>query len=571
MTINLDQLSNRLSKHKTLLLFIMVAVFVVLANLLVMHYINTEKNVYYWDNSAYWTSAIALLHSFETSIRSGLAITIQSLQTDYNYLPILPIVPILKAFGISRLTFVLAIVNLYVIPTTIIAVWLFQNLFYKKASGKFLAMALFAILLFPSLLLPALTGQVDAVGLLVIAVILLVFSKMDFTKYSPIFSVALGTLMCLLVVLRRWYSYWAIGAVVVLTLVVIYRLVKSSGFKLDKTFLKMFVGPFLNMITIGLTSLALMYFLFNHLLAAYTINYSDLYSAYKDGGLLSQVVRFGYYFGIVPIIIMLFGLAIAFFDKRFKKRRIIAAFFAMQTVLVFLLFIITQNFSAHHYYLLLPLFIYSYLVVITYILQSNKRVILGAILSVIIVLSFVNAFVSTSRESTAHLLLGEQNSPVVRKDISTLKDLVAYVEAVKQPSDTTYIISSSDTFNDSLLRDVDLPNRFIDNILTVSHVDKRDGFPNGFFGANYVLVANPVQYHLTGGQGQMVITVLADAVLSGSCANLTKLKEFSIDNGVKVEVFKRTGKYDEAFVSTLRSIFKKEYGNYPNLYDINQQ
>ena len=570
MTIKLDKLRDILGRHKILYLFIMTALFVVLVNLLVVHYINTEKNIYYWDNSAYWTSAIDLMHAFQASIRGGLAVTLKSLETDYNYLPILPIVPILKIFGTSRLTFVLAIVNLYVVPSVIIFVWLFQSLFYKKASGKFLAMSLFAMLLFPALLLPALAGQVDAVGLLVIAIILLVFSKMDFKKYNLCFSMALGILMCLLIVVRRWYSYWAVGAVIVLTLVTIYRIVKSKEFKLDKVRLKIFVGPFLNMLTIGLTALALMYFCFHHLLLAYTINYSDLYSAYKDGDLLSQVVRFGYYFGIVPIVVMLLGLTIAIFDKRFNKRRIIAVFFVAQTVLVFLLFTITQNFSAHHYYLLVPLFIYSYLMVITYTLQSNKRVVLGAVISVIVVMSFVNAFISTGRGLTVHLLLGEQNSPIIRKDIPVLKDLVTYVEAVKQPNDTIYILSSSDTFNDSLLRDVNLPNRFIDNIIQTSHVDKRDGFPNNFFGADYILVARPVQYHLVGGQGQMVITVLADAILNGECGNLAKVKDFSIDNGVTVEVFKRTGKYDETFVNMLKSVFKKEYSSYPNLTNIIQ-
>ena len=89
---------------------------IALVNLLVINYINSERAFYYWDLSGYWKNSISLLDSFSQSKITGFQAIASSMNTDYNFLPLVPMLPFLFVFGTSRLSFILIILNLYVVP-----------------------------------------------------------------------------------------------------------------------------------------------------------------------------------------------------------------------------------------------------------------------------------------------------------------------------------------------------------------------------------------------------------------------------------------------------------------------
>ena len=164
--------------------------------------------------------------------------------------------------------------------------------------------------------------------------------------------------------------------------------------------------------------------------------------------------------------------------------------------------------------------------------------------------------------------MGEINHPIVREDMGALRTMARDIETTREASEAVYVLASSDTLNDSIVRDINLPDRFLEGIAATAHVDKRDGFPNQFFAANYVIVTNPAQTHLP--QGQMVISVLADAILKGECENLILKKEYHLEDGVTAYLYQRTAPYDETFIQQLRAKFEKAYKGNPALTSIHQ-
>jgi hypothetical protein len=74
------------------------------------------RQLYFWDNAGYWRTA-ALSALFFSDPAGLIRRTVESVFTnDYNYLPVIIPAAVMSVFGTSRIAFVLAIVNFYVVP-----------------------------------------------------------------------------------------------------------------------------------------------------------------------------------------------------------------------------------------------------------------------------------------------------------------------------------------------------------------------------------------------------------------------------------------------------------------------
>ena len=70
--------------------------------------------MYYWDWSAYWITYIDFSRSLVEHPIAAVRSLIDSIRTDdYNLSPVLALVPFELMFGPGRLTYILAITNLY--------------------------------------------------------------------------------------------------------------------------------------------------------------------------------------------------------------------------------------------------------------------------------------------------------------------------------------------------------------------------------------------------------------------------------------------------------------------------
>ena len=139
--------------------------------------------------------------------------------------------------------------------------------------------------------------------------------------------------------------------------------------------------------------------------------------------------------------------------------------------------------------------------------------------------------------------------PPQREDIAQLVALRVYVDSLSaEEPRTAAIISSSFTFNSSIydttLRSVGIPEPESPktSITYFATVDKRDGFSWNALTADYLIVADPVQYHL-GADNQHLVTVLAKPVLEGTGIGTAYERldvSFHLQDGVTVYIYRRT-------------------------------
>jgi hypothetical protein len=101
----------RLLVHAGLLLAL-----VTVAAALTALYVGTENTYYFWDQAVYQNLAIRTALGFRQSFAAGMQVVRQSTLEDYNAFFALPLVPLLWAFGESRLAYELALALAYAVP-----------------------------------------------------------------------------------------------------------------------------------------------------------------------------------------------------------------------------------------------------------------------------------------------------------------------------------------------------------------------------------------------------------------------------------------------------------------------
>ena len=139
--------------------------------------------------------------------------------------------------------------------------------------------------------------------------------------------------------------------------------------------------------------------------------------------------------------------------------------------------------------------------------------------------------------------------PPRRTDLAQLTALRVFVDGLSAEEEkTAAIVASSFTFNssiyDAIYRSTGIPEPEgpATAIIPFATVDKRDSFSWNALTADYLVVADPVQYHL-GEDNQHLVTVLAQPVLEGTGVGTayTRLDlSFPLQNGVTVYVYQRT-------------------------------
>lgn len=546
---------------------------VALVNLLAYSYLKTENTVYYWDISAYWKNGIDLLTAFHTSFADGMALLGKSLSSDYNYLPLLPILPVMHLLGSSRGIFVAAILNLYIVPFALITAYSLARFFEFENQTKktlFYAITLPILLFFPAVLIPVFDGRVDGIGLVMMSLVFLLYVRTRFSRYWH--YILLGVLLCLMLVFRRYYSYWALGFFLSLALLSFLDAWRRSGHSLNKGFFLILLRHLLGLLIAGLTILVILLTGFHDMFMRYIgQNYVDTYSAYRLGGFGDQLLLFVRNFGLVAILLAAAGYFVSFRAGRRSKTLPFSSFILLQSIIVYLTFTYTQSFGVHHYYMLTPLFLWGFILLVKYLLDrkySYGALAVPAVIAVLALMTFTgerSLQVDTLEQSVFGLT---QNArPTVRHDMDTLHDLSNYMATVMKPGEYVYIVSSSDIFNDDIFRDITLPSPPPVNVSGTAHIDKRDGFPNYFFDAQYVMVADPIQTHVEP-SGQRVITELASRILKGEANNLVEIKSFVIENGVRIRIFKKEGPYSSEFIRGLHDFFRQQYPTYPKLNNI---
>jgi hypothetical protein len=173
------------------------------------------------------------------------------------------------------------------------------------------------------------------------------------------------------------------------------------------------------------------------------------------------------------------------------------------------------------------------------------------------------------------ILTGNRHSPLVRNDIEEIDRMLDVLsKTLTNPDDRVYVLASSWVLNSSIVRNAPLSlNRYAEispKVLQTHDWDKRDGFPERLLTANYVIVADPIQYHVQPSD-QRVIGIPAEMILTGKNIGRSFVKlpyRFELDRGVKCYIYRKLGEFDSSDLAALAGMLKNYYPDRPSIYKI---
>lgn len=512
---------------------IIFAVFILITiNFLAWRYVENSSTVYFWDNAGYWQVSWMLADAARQGIIPLLTCVYHSIITlDYNYLIALPWTALVLLFGTSRLVFVEGIVNFGLFPLLLTVYF-----FIRSRCKRIIPAMLFVTCAFPMLFLTAFLGFIDIVGVLLALTAVLIWTadknENDLRRFFLI-----GIFFTVSVLLRRWYSFFALSFVLALIIdCIIYR--KS-------------IAPVLG--TLASFAFCLL-FLFQPLVSNIMLrNYAQMYSAYKMG-LSFDFQLFMKYFGALGIALVIISAIYACIKRETRQTGL---FFFSQAVICFVIFTQVQSHGQQHLLLYVPSFIcLSAMLVCPLIDAFDKRKFACTLLAATTLLPAISTAAPvlypkhTGKAFSLPILPAFTFSPPVWDDADVPVRIVRYLdEAVGRQGKTLGVLASSFHMNYDILMNAEasLNLKRVSDVnrsymIPLPAVDSRDAFPGELFNCDYFLVADPIQLHL-GKEKQQVVYVPAAMLIDGTGIGAAFQKtgeQFTLDGGkMTVTLYKK--------------------------------
>jgi hypothetical protein len=536
------------------------------ANVWAAAYVSAERYIYSWDWALYWLMFQELGGLLRSDTLVALATIRGSIaESDYNVLPILPLMPVEWIFGPGRLSYILAIANAGVLPSAALMALVVDRVSEVRSWTRVL-LCTAGVLGLHVLWAPALRGLPDVAGVAVACAVLLAYFSDLPQRHSPIKLAGIGFLLCLLILTRRYYLFWAVSFFPAAMLAYLLGTPRS-----DRSWSGSFAvlkGLALVAVVCGALLLALAAPL---VMRIATTDYAAAYVAYRSelagAGAAGQVVG---HFGIALLVLCAGGLGWLAIRKGTRRLGILLI---VQALLAVGLFTRVQTLlGVQHYYLLVPAAGIGIAAAIAGLWGSGLRAGwriggVAAILAVVL-LSSATTF-SPSSPTAAPLMPSVRYAPLVRPDVPELRRLLASLAVLKP--DRAYVAASSQMFNWSIL-DMgcrDTQPDLCPHIAVTQDIDLRDGFPRGVLDADYVVLATPTQYHVRP-EDQRVVGFVARDIREGRGigASFRRLPgEFDLAQGVKVAIYRRVAPLRSDAVQALRAELVRSYPQARNLFE----
>jgi hypothetical protein len=537
----------------------------IVANLFAAAYVHSEHYIYSWDWAGFWLRFQSLGPEMLTHPLRAVADIGSSLATeDYNLLPVVPLTPFEWLFGPGRLPYILAITNVALIPGAALMAWVSERTAERPSWPRFLVCTA-TLLSFHMLWAPVLRGMPDVLGIAVACLVLLTYFGRGIES-RLVRLVGLGALMCLLVLIRRWYVFWAASFFPAAAL----AYVMASG--RDELRWKNMLGRARELAIAGAICVALLLAIAGPLIARVaTTDYSAAYAAYRPDllgeGRFSQIVD---HFGIAPILLAMLGLGCLVVRKSSRELGILLT---AQAVIALVLFThVQQMLGVQHYCVLIPATGIAIAGLIASLWNTPWR--LGwraaAIAAVpgVLLLSSLVVFLP-GRAGGSPLLPTSRYPPLVRSDLPELDRLMD--ELTRLRPRLVYVVSSSELLNWDTLH-VGCQGKheaLCSHVAVTADIDARDGFPARILRADYVVLASPTQYHARP-EDQQVIGVVADHIRerTGIGSSFEPLPgEFVLMNGVRVRVYRRTAPFRPQDVQAFSDELIQSDGQLRKMFD----
>lgn len=558
---------------KMLLLFL--GFNLVVLNVLLMLHLRQEQFIPYWDFGGFYRKTLEFNAMLARSGKEAWDNLWQSMNyAEYSYLPECFLALPTMILGNTFPRFVVAMLNAFIVPANLVMFMLLLMISEKAQKNK-RGIQLFGgliISLFAGNLFSMVLGYIGSAGLVWISAVLLLIYAGILDEFHPGYDLAMGLMLILILLLRRWFAYWIVGFFISFVLAEMIR--QGLARKLDKKRWTMMLG---NLFVMGIVPLTILVTLFFPLFKTITTyDYAKAYSVAKVDGFLGTVRWFFEYYGLFLIALMAWGLISG---SRRKEQQLFTWASGFQILTAVILFNRVQNMGSHHYYIInAPAMILILLAVVNLAQKLSVRLILmlsgGLACMQTLVFSKTIFFARTpwiyqSLQKVNLIFSAPLPELRIRRDNQAIRELADYLNAQAQEYEYVYTLSNTVLFNDDMLRNAHLPETLeaVDNLLTASAYDYRDGVPHDFFQYFYIVVANPIQLQF-GEEGQRCVSVLADLMLHDAELGqyYSVVKEVMLDNGIKVKVYRRIDQIPNIVRQRVSDLYRSYYPEDPDLY-----
>ena len=522
-------------------------------------YISQEKYFYYWDFANYSHKTQELASAFANSIPQGFKYLNNSLSQDYNAIPCLPLVPFTLLFGESRLVFILSCALVYIVPFSLIAGTIATKLIAANPLAVFWSTA-FLTLLLPQTWIGIFRGYPDLGAAVIMGLTILVYLKEMRLKYWWQIP-SLGFLLGLAILFRRHYAYSARAffvAMIFQGLILFCTQTRNSRKQLLQNLTRYGIAIGL----VALTSLLTMYIIAPEFTSrAFNVNYGNLYSSYESpiGQVFYSLVRSN---GLIILLMSILGYGIGTLTRTFLRPKIyFLILFAFISIMQWML-LARLNFENHYATHFLIFFVLGIeALIITTILILTRKVRLWTLMLIITFL-IANCLAGLTPIGTWDNLssrgiswkdyvryrpvIANSYPPLIRQDYEQVSEMIQYLRKVTPQSEPIYVAASSNSLSADLITWAEMQlygkeNRKL-KILESPMVDSRDFYPLRYLPvAQYVLVANPFQYHLSP-QEHDVVKVVVDCFQENCqfAQDFQKMPQsFKLQEDITVDIYQR--------------------------------
>ncbi|MFM9264327.1 hypothetical protein [Tychonema sp. BBK16] len=585
MNLIQNKLSSKIAINGTLLVllfFITIAVSSI--------YVSSERTFYWWDYAGYNNATVGLANSFRESPDKAIRGVIESLSNEKNLLISLPLVPFLLLFGDSRLSYVLSVSLIYVVPFRLLLAAISVKLIPVYPHRVFWSTVLFSLLI-PMSWIPTLRGYLDTGGCVFVALAILVYLhdvKLKYWWQIPL----IGCSLAMAILFRRHFAYSAIAffGAAILQVFIEFIIISKSGrdtalpspksgrdtalpFPKEKDTAVPFPYQFLFESGVKLGLIAITSFTVLMLVAgdftrsALTVNYRNLYAAWSLP-VNDIVTRYANFYGLGTWLLVTIGFSAGILTRMLVPTT--AIFVSIFGILSLIEWLLVLRYGYLHYTIhitpiaLLGLSAFFWTTWLTF--QGKVRYLTLGVAGLYL---SINAFLGLIplKFGLSGIFMGNF-PPLVRSDYGEVIKLVEFLRKIAPNEEPIYIAGASNSFNANILKQA---NRKLNppegwwklNTLGRPLIDSRDTYPlPELLISEYVVVATPFQQVLPSDEQvlrsheQDVVKVVYDAFTQNweISQDFQILPEnFQLENGVIVRVYRRMR--PSAIATTVKTLY----------------
>ncbi len=527
-------------------------------------YVSRERTFYWWDYAGYNNATVGLANSFRESPDKAIRGVIESLSNEKNLLISLPLVPFLLLFGDSRLSYILSVSLIYVVPFRLLLGAISTKLIPVYPRMVFWSTVLLSLLI-PMSWIPTLRGYLDTGGCVFIALAILVYLhdvKLKYWWQIPL----IGCSLAMAILFRRHFAYSAIAffGAAILQAFIEFIILKSgretalpSPDFLDTAVPFPYRYLFKSGVKLGLiaiTSLAILMLVAGDFTrSALTVDYRNLYLAWSLP-INDILTRYAGFYGLGTWLLVTIGFSAGLVTRILPPPTTI--FVSLFGILSLIEWLLVLRYGYLHYTIhitpiaLLGLSAFFWTTWLTF--QGKVRYltlgVAGLYLSINAVLGLIPL-----KFGLSGIFMGNF-APLVRSDYGEVVKLVEFLRKIAPNQELIYIAGASNSFNANILKQA---NRKLNppegwwklNTLGRPLIDSRDTYPlPELLISEYVVVATPFQQVLPSDEQvlrsheQDVVKVVYDAFTQNweISQDFQLLPEkFQLENGVIVRVYQR--------------------------------